>query len=289
MPSSACPSAALRDFLPRAPRSAGTSPRAVARGVRASSPRRCTRSSCTRHPVDAGTALVLLHSLQRLHHVVALDDAAPSAPRRFPSAPFPRAAVGASPLRRFVGASPLLPSGSSARADFWRLVPSRLTVGLLSPTFGPSPRGVSAAPSTTASADSSRRCFASPFRTQGEVSPGKNVALHRAIAGSTPSTPWPRELRGYLAARPVDVAWHPVLVHRPAASLPASFPRSVALAQLRFALLAVASLREDFHLRGSAHAGRTKRRGPAKREAPLEPTVGIEPTTYGLRNRCSAI
>ena len=55
-------------------------------------------------------------------------------------------------------------------------------------------------------------------------------------------------------------AFYPVLVHRLAVSLHASFPHSVALIQLRFASFAVANLREDFHLQDRAHAGRTKQR-----------------------------
>jgi len=42
-------------------------------------------------------------------------------------------------------------------------------------------------------------------------------------------------------------------------TLHASFPRSVALTQLRFACLAVASLAGDFHPEECAHAGRTKK------------------------------
>ena len=65
----------------------------------------------------------------------------------------------------------------------------------------------------------------------------------------------------------VGTALYPVLVHRPAASLHASFPRSVALPQLRFASLAVVSLREDFHLQECAHAGRTRK--PAFSRTPV--------------------
>ena len=57
------------------------------------------------------------------------------------------------------------------------------------------------------------------------------------------------------------VASYPVSVRRPAASLHASFPRSVALAQLRFASLVVVNSWENFHLQDCAHAGRTKRKG----------------------------
>ena len=41
--------------------------------------------------------------------------------------------------------------------------------------------------------------------------------------------------------------------------LHASFPRSVTLAQLRFALLTVTSSQQDLHLQVCAHAGRTQK------------------------------
>ena len=56
---------------------------------------------------------------------------------------------------------------------------------------------------------------------------------------------------------PLGTASHRVLVHRPAASLHASSPRSVALPQLRFASIEMVSFRRDFHPLGHAHAGRT--------------------------------
>jgi len=59
------------------------------------------------------------------------------------------------------------------------------------------------------------------------------------------------------------VASYPVSVRRPAASLHASFTRSVALAQSRFASLVVVNSWENFHLQDCAHAGRTTgRRNP---------------------------
>ena len=58
----------------------------------------------------------------------------------------------------------------------------------------------------------------------------------------------------------IGVASNPVSVRRPAASLHASFPRSVTFPQLRFASIAMASFREDFHLQGEHHAGRTRAR-----------------------------
>jgi hypothetical protein len=87
----------------------------------------------------------------------------------------------------------------------------------------------------------------SPFRARGEISPGKNALLHCTTAESTP-LPLDHEsfaVHGPLAL--VGNAFYPVLVHRPAASLHASSPHSVALMQLRFASLAVISSRWDFH------------------------------------------
>src|SRR5205085_636450 len=55
---------------------------------------------------------------------------------------------------------------------------------------------------------------------------------------------------------------YPVLVHRLAASLHASFPHSVALMQLRFASFVVTNLRRDLHPQECAHAGRTRKRPP---------------------------
>ena len=64
----------------------------------------------------------------------------------------------------------------------------------------------------------------------------------RATVGSTPPT---LGHKSFTVLRPlalVGTAFYPVLVHRLAVSLHASSPRSVALAQLRFATFAVASL-----------------------------------------------
>ncbi len=110
---------------------------------------------------------------------------------------------------------------------------------------------------TTASADFSLRISPSPFQAQGEISPGKNAILRRTTAGFTPPLLDHKGFAesGLLAL--IGIASYPVFVHRLAVSLHASSPRSVALAQLRFASLAVVSLREDFHLQDRAHAGRT--------------------------------
>ena len=87
----------------------------------------------------------------------------------------------------------------------------------------------------------------SPFQAQGEISPGKNALLHCTTAGSTPL---PLDHESFAVIGPlalVSTAFYPVLVHRPAASLHASSPHSVALMQLRFASLVVINSRRDFH------------------------------------------
>ena len=98
----------------------------------------------------------------------------------------------------------------------------------------------------------------SPFQAQGEISPGKNALLHCTTAGSTPL---PLDHESFAVPGPLallSTAFYPVLVHRPAASLHASFPHSVALMQLRFTSLVVINSRWDFHPQECAHAGRTR-------------------------------
>src|SRR6266567_4925541 len=100
----------------------------------------------------------------------------------------------------------------------------------------------------------------SPFQAQGEISPGKNALLHCTTAGSTPL---PLDHESFAVIGPlalVSTAFYPVLVHRPAASLHASLPHSVALMQLRFTSLVVINSRWDFHPQECAHAGRTNRK-----------------------------
>jgi len=110
---------------------------------------------------------------------------------------------------------------------------SRPPVVSLSRPFGPSLGESSGAPAlpapagfsvgTTTSADFSLRFPASPFRAQGEISPGKNHDFPRTTAGSTPSC-FGRE--SFAVTSPLallDVASYPVSVRRLAISLPASF------------------------------------------------------------------
>src|ERR1700694_2395417 len=113
------------------------------------------------------------------------------------------------------------------------------------------------APTTTASADFSLRASPSPFQAQSEISPGKNAILHRTIA---PFTPPRLDHKSFAVLGPLALlgsASDEICVPRLTVSLHASFPRSVALTQLRFTSLAVVSSREDLHLQDRAHAGRT--------------------------------
>ena len=110
-----------------------------------------------------------------------------------------------------------------------------------------------------AAADFSLRVTTSPFQAQGEISPGKNALLLCTTAGFTPLR---LDHKSFAVMGPLALlgsAFYPILVHRLAASLHASFPHSVALMQLRFASFAVINSREDLHLQECAHAGRTKK------------------------------
>jgi hypothetical protein len=109
----------------------------------------------------------------------------------------------------------------------------------------------------------------SPFRAQGEISPGKNALLHCTTAGFTPLPLDHESLAVSCPLALVGNAFYPVLVHRPAASLHASSPHSVTLMQLRFASLVVINSRWDFHPQECAHAGRTGKKGVGNRQ-PLE-------------------
>jgi hypothetical protein len=125
----------------------------------------------------------------------------------------------------------------------------------LSFSFGPSRLAPLLRPLLTSRA----AAFAtSPFQAQGEISPGKNVFLPRTTAGSTFLS---FDHQGFVATGPLaslGAASYPVFVHRPAVSLPASSPRSVALSQLQFASIRMVSFRGDFHPQDDIHAGRTR-------------------------------
>jgi hypothetical protein len=116
-----------------------------------------------------------------------------------------------------------------------------------------------------ASADFSLRVSTSAFQPQSEISPGKNALLRCTTAGFTPPRLDHESFAVYGPLALLGSAFYPVLVHRLAASLRASFPHSVALMQLRFASFVVTNLRWDLHPQECAHAGRTTKKGRRER------------------------
>ena len=87
----------------------------------------------------------------------------------------------------------------------------------------------------------------------------------------------------------LGVASDPVLVNRPAVSLPASFPRSVTLPQLRLASFGMVSFREDFHLQDDVHARRTKEKARCRfRSAGLVKLAGLR-SDYMLRQEAKSM
>ncbi|WP_233203161.1 hypothetical protein, partial [Chitinimonas sp. BJB300] len=67
----------------------------------------------------------------------------------------------------------------------------------------------------------------------------------------------------------------------------ASFPRSVALTQLRFTSFAVINLRRDFHPQECAHAGRTKTKARSFERAFRHSMLASDSFVYVLRLRPS--
>ena len=127
----------------------------------------------------------------------------------------------------------------------------------LSSPFGPSPLKRLLWPLLTSRSGSSPLAF----QPQNEISPGKNALLRCTTAEFTPLR---LDHKSFAASCPLALlsgAFYPVLVHRLAASIHASFPQSVTLMQLRFSSFAVINSRRDFHPQECAHAGRTKKRG----------------------------
>jgi hypothetical protein len=82
-----------------------------------------------------------------------------------------------------------------------------------------------------------------------QTSRGKFNRLQRATAGFTTSALDGYGLRGHVPARPAPYASYPVLVHRLASLLHASFRPRIATKSLRFAITSPPSgCEEDFHL-----------------------------------------
>jgi len=152
------------------------------------------------HPVDARTALVLPHALQRHLQVAALDHplhqlhraAASRAlvslrPRHgFTAPPYVR---GFTPiLRQQLHLHGLLVHGHSETQRRFALLSVRPFTGGAGPKRILHPVRLLRPLLTSRSA----RCFhrTSPFQVQGEISPGKNSDLPRTTAGSTQPEPW---------------------------------------------------------------------------------------------------
>src|SRR6187402_477817 len=108
-------------------------------------------------------------------------------------------------------------------------------------------RSFAALATTTTSADFSLRLPRRPFRHKARSPQIRTLSF-------TARPPDLRRLsfghRGFAVfgpLAPLDAASDPVLVHRPTVSLLASFPRSVALTQLRFTSIRMTSFRRDLH------------------------------------------
>src|SRR5207253_10819906 len=126
--------------------------------------------------------------------------------------------------------------------------------------FGPSPLRVITMPAADCC-----RCIQVPslppqsrLRDQRQLSRGKFDRLQRTTAGFTTSVLDGYGLRCHLPTRPTPYASYPVLVHRRAPLLHASFRPRLATTPLRFANPSPPSgWIEDFHLQAVDHARHT--------------------------------
>jgi len=239
------------------------------------------RSGETGYSVNPRRALMGLHPRPGPLQVLSRQDCRQQSqprPRRFVTR---AAGFVASRIRQ--GFTLAVPGPPRSRGLLTHGRPHRHGVGYSS-SFGPSFTGNTRSllgPRLTSRSGSTP----SPFQAQGEISPGKNALLHCTTAGFTP-LPLGHEsfaVIGPLAL--VGSASSPVLVHRYAVAIHASFLRSVTLPQLRFTSLAVASSRRDFLPLECAHAGRTKEKRP--RIAPGALSIVQAVWNDGL-SRCSA-
>jgi len=112
-----------------------------------------------------------------------------------------------------------------------------------------------------------------------QISRGKFDCLRRATAGFTTSAFDGYGLRSHLPARPAPYASDPVLVHRLASLLHASFrPRLAAsvISPLRFAITSRPSrCEEDFHLQTVKHCS-AHRKGPLRLASGSSPASGFK-------------
>src|SRR6185369_14065174 len=122
---------------------------------------------------------------------------------------------------------------------------------------------------TTTSADFSAPQLRRPFRRKPRAPQVRTLSFTARPPDLRRLSFGHRSFAVHWPLAPLDAASDPVLVHRPAVSLPASFPRSVALTQLRFASIRMTSFRRDLHPQDSAHAGRTTRKARGLRPRAL--------------------
>ena len=186
-----------------------------------------------------------------------------------PERSFPCAARPASPLRSTLRASPVASSGSSICMDIWCLAFPRCTSDFALLTVRPFARRAVHHPrslrllrplltprSATCHSVRQRR----PFRHKARSPQVRTMTFsaqppdlhHLSLGRESFAVTGPLALLGS--------ASYPVLVHRLADSLAASFSAPVALGALRFTWVAATSSPKDFHLQAITHAGHTRRK-----------------------------
>jgi hypothetical protein len=206
--------------------------------------RHVRRQFLHRHPIDAGTALVLLHPSKRRFDVAAFDDELQQLlvvvsrahvlvrrPSRFTAPPSSR---GFTPTRRrklrLRGHLVLFAFEAHARFALLAVLP-------FAPVKGFRGSGVALlgfAVRYYGSADFSLRASTSPFRREARSPQVRTLSFTARAPGLRRLSLGHRGFAVSCPLAPLADASYPVSVGRSAASLPASFPRSVALWQLRF-------------------------------------------------------
>jgi hypothetical protein len=97
-----------------------------------------------------------------------------------------------------------------------------------------------------------------PFRREARSPQVRTLSFTARLSGLRRLSIGHRGFAALCPLAPLVGASYPIPVRQPTVSLPASFPRSVTLTQLRFASVGMTSSRRDLHPQDSAHAGRTK-------------------------------
>ena len=169
----------------------------------------------------------------------------------------------------------ILPLGPHERADLLTLSVVRAFVG--KPTTMPSADFCAAIAALTGT-------LSPGIPDTAQTSRGKTDRLHRTPAESTAPALDGYGLRGCRPARPAGSASYPVLVHRVAVLLHASFRPRLATTPLRFANPSPPSgWIEDFHLQAVSHARHTYPVEPAARSRPCGRVSLAPPLASSLR------